>query len=471
MSSDEFSIRVTGLGKRYEIYSQPADRLKQMILPRLSRAVRKEPRGYFKEFWALRDVSFDVRRGETVGIVGRNGCGKSTLLQMICGTLNPTLGEIKVEGRIAALLELGAGFNPEFTGRENVFLSGLLYGISESELREKYDAILEFAEIGEFINQPVKTYSSGMYVRLAFAVAINVSPDILVVDEALAVGDEAFQRKCFARIDAIRDAGAAVLFVSHSAGTVVELCDRAILLDQGELLTVGSPKKVVSTYQKLLYAPAERIAQIRSEIRADFKGVAASEVGARATPGAVEAMSYADKEGMSHKKESADQDIEAYWDEGMQPSSTIIYENRGACIEDPHLRTLDGRRVNVLVPGGTYVYRFTVRVDRTLANVRCGMMIRSMTGVEVGGAATSLRQDALTLVESGDVLDVSFRFRCLLGPGTYFLNAGVLAALGEGEEYVDRRIDVSMFRVMPALDRLATGFIDLDVEPRLSVAV
>jgi len=465
MSSEEFSIHVGGIGKRYEIYTQPADRLKQMILPRLNRIVRREPREYFKEFWALRDISFNVRRGETVGIVGRNGCGKSTLLQMICGILHPTLGDIKVAGRIAALLELGAGFNPEFTGRENVFLSGMLYGLSEDELREKYDVILAFAEIGEFINQPVKTYSSGMYVRLAFAVAINVSPDILVVDEALAVGDEGFQRKCFARIEAIRDAGATVLFVSHSAGTVVELCDRAILLDRGELLMQGTPKHVISRYQKLLYAPKDRVAQIREEIRvSSVDGVnaanhpAASGHGGTAAPGNLENIAAPEDE------------IQPYWEEGLVSSSTVSYENRGAAIETPHLQTLDGHKVNVLVPGGTYIYTYRVRLERALVNVRCGMMIRSITGIEVGGASTSLPQNALPVVEAGEVINVRFRFRCLLAPGTYFLNAGVLAMLGEGEEYVDRQIDVAMFRVMPAADRLATGFVDLDVVPQLSIA-
>src|SRR5690348_2740583 len=223
MSSEDFSIRVDRLSKRYEIYAQPAHRLKQMILPRAQRAMRRSARTYFKEFWALRDVSFDVRRGETVGIVGRNGSGKSTLLQMICGTLHPTAGRISVGGRIAALLELGAGFNPEFTGRENVYLNAAVIGLSREEIDARFDDIAAFADIGDFMEQPVKTYSSGMYVRLAFAVAINVDPEILVVDEALAVGDELFQRKCFARIDAIRSKGATILFVSHSANAVVEL--------------------------------------------------------------------------------------------------------------------------------------------------------------------------------------------------------------------------------------------------------
>lgn len=471
MSSKEISIGVEGIGKCYEIYAKPVDRLKQMMMPKLARTLGRSGQNYYKEFWALRGISFDVRRGETVGIVGRNGSGKSTLLQMICGTLHPTLGSINVNGRIAALLELGAGFNPEFTGRENVFLSGLLYGISEEELREKYDDILAFAQIGDFIDQPVKTYSSGMYVRLAFAVAINVAPDILVVDEALAVGDEAFQRKCFARIEAIRNDGATVLFVSHSAGTVIELCDRAILLDQGELLAEGTPKNIVTTYQKLLYAPAEKVALIRESIRSQ----AVSEKAKR-----VEADGAQDKpeEANPHlqnrlqnptEEESLNSELSAYLDEGLISASAVAYENRGASIEDPHLRTKDGERVNVLVSGEQYSYTYMIRFDRALFNVRCGMMIRSITGVEIGGAASSLIQHAVTFAEAGSCLCAQFEFRCLLAPGTYFLSAGVLATIGEGEEYVDRRVDVVMFRVMPDANRIATGFVDLHVRPELTV--
>jgi lipopolysaccharide transport system ATP-binding protein len=262
--SSEPAIRLTGLGKTYPIYRKPHHRLAQML--------SRDKARWYREFPALRDVSLTIARGETVGIVGRNGSGKSTLLQMICGTLTPTAGELQVNGRIAALLELGAGFNPEFTGRENVYLNGSILGVGRDEMEAKFDAIAAFAEIGQFIEQPVKTYSSGMYVRLAFAVAIHVEPEILVVDEALSVGDEGFQRKCFARIDAIRDSGATVLFVSHAAGTVVDLCDRAILLDQGELIAEGTPKHVVGQYQKMLHAPAERAGALREEIKQMHRG-------------------------------------------------------------------------------------------------------------------------------------------------------------------------------------------------------
>jgi len=247
MSCDDLSIRVEGLGKCYEVYAQPADRLKQMVVPRIGRVFGREPRTYFREFWALRNVSFDVRRGETVGIIGRNGSGKSTLLQMVCGTLNPTEGLLQVHGRIAALLELGAGFNPEFTGRENVFLSGLLYGISETRLRERFQSIVEFADIGNFIEQPVKTYSSGMYVRLAFAIAAHVDADTLVIDEALSVGDVRFTQKCMRFLREFQKRGT-LLFVSHDTGAVTNLCSRAIWLNSGELVADGASRDVVERY-------------------------------------------------------------------------------------------------------------------------------------------------------------------------------------------------------------------------------
>ncbi|HEX5353164.1 MAG TPA: ABC transporter ATP-binding protein [Rhodanobacteraceae bacterium] len=247
MSCEDTSIRVRGLGKRFEMYAQPADRLKQMILPKVQRLTGLHSHDYFKEFWAVHDVSFSVQRGETVGIIGRNGSGKSTLLQIICGTLHPTLGHVETNGRIAALLELGAGFNPEFTGRENVFLSGLLYGISESELRDRFQSIVEFADIGDFIDQPVKTYSSGMYVRLAFSIAAHVDADILIIDEALSVGDVIFTQKCMRYLRAFQSRGTLV-FVSHDTAAVTNLCSRTIWLDGGRMMMDGPAKGVVEHY-------------------------------------------------------------------------------------------------------------------------------------------------------------------------------------------------------------------------------
>jgi lipopolysaccharide transport system ATP-binding protein len=247
MFPEDLSIYADCLSKRYEIYAQPADRLKQMLLPRLLRAVGGGEQKYFREFWALRDVSFSVMRGETVGIIGRNGSGKSTLLQMVCSTLHPTKGSVRVRGRIAALLELGAGFNREFTGRENVYLSGLLYGIPEGELRKRFKAIVDFADIGNFIDQPVKTYSSGMYVRLAFAIAAHVDADTLIIDEALSVGDVRFTQKCMRYLREFQQRGT-LLFVSHDTTAVINLCSRVIWLDSGRMIMDGAAREVVEQY-------------------------------------------------------------------------------------------------------------------------------------------------------------------------------------------------------------------------------
>src|SRR4051812_14418767 len=253
MSSDQPAIRVSGISKQYRLYSAPRDRLKQFIVPRIKGAVGLQPTPYYREFWALRDISFEVGKGEAVGIIGRNGSGKSTLLQIVTGTLAPTEGSVEANGRIAALLELGSGFNPEFTGRENVYLNGLLLGLTRSEVESRFDAIAAFADIGDPLDQPVKTYSSGMVLRLAFAVQVQVEPDILIVDEALAVGDALFQKRCFQRIERLVSQGTTLLFVSHEQEAVRTLTQRALLLDRGRVASWGLSSTVVLDYRRLLH--------------------------------------------------------------------------------------------------------------------------------------------------------------------------------------------------------------------------
>jgi lipopolysaccharide transport system ATP-binding protein len=252
MSSNDIAIRVQGLSKCYGIYANPRDRLKQFILPRLQRLMVQAPKQYYREFWALKDVSFEIKKGETVGIIGRNGSGKSTLLQMICGTLSPTSGSIQTNGRIAALLELGSGFNPEFTGRENVYMNASVLGLSKDEIDMRFNDIVSFADIGDFIEQPVKTYSSGMMVRLAFAVIAHVDADILVVDEALAVGDAFFTQKCMRFLRNFMKTGT-VLFVSHDTESIKNLCNYAVWLEKGEVIQEGTPKDVCELYLEAFY--------------------------------------------------------------------------------------------------------------------------------------------------------------------------------------------------------------------------
>ena len=284
----DIAIRVTNLSKCYQIYDTPRDRLKQFVVPTLCRVfpplrkffssstlnpqsftqhlvaqplscVGKTPAVsilapvFYKEFWALKDVSFEIKKGETVGIIGRNGSGKSTLLQMICGTLTPTGGSIETNGRIAALLELGSGFNPEFTGRENVYMNAGVLGLTNQEIDARFDEIVAFADIGDFIEQPVKTYSSGMFVRLAFAIQANVEPEILIIDEALAVGDAYFVHRCMLRFDELKKMGTTILFVSHDAGSVRNLCSRAIWLDNGSIMQIGNSSEVVDAYLAKLF--------------------------------------------------------------------------------------------------------------------------------------------------------------------------------------------------------------------------
>jgi lipopolysaccharide transport system ATP-binding protein len=239
----EIAISLNNVSKCFKRYGSPVDRLKELLLPGKSRA---------QEFWALRDVTLDIPKGQTVGIVGRNGSGKSTLLQIIAGTLTPTTGEVRVNGRVSALLELGSGFNPEFTGRQNVFFNGRLLGLSQKEIEDKFDEIAGFADIGDFIDQPVKTYSSGMFVRLAFAVAVNVDPEVLIVDEALAVGDVVFQHRCMRRMRSMMDSGVTTLFVSHDSGAIKTLCNWAVMIHDGQLYTTGLPNAVIIEYLKLV---------------------------------------------------------------------------------------------------------------------------------------------------------------------------------------------------------------------------
>ena len=442
---DDIAISLENVSKNFQIYNAPHDRLKQFILPRVRRFSGREPQQYFREFHALKDISLRVKKGETIGVIGRNGSGKSTLLQIICGTLFPSSGLVEVNGRIAALLELGSGFNPEFTGRENVYLNAAVLGLDREEIDLRFDDIAAFADIGEFIDQPVKTYSSGMYIRLAFAVSINVDADILVIDEALSVGDEAFQRRCFSRLQQIKENGGTIFFVSHAASMVVELCDRAILLDDGEQILSGKPKKVVSNYHRMIYASEDRIKALREEMLES---------------GGAESEKSTDSEDQQTSVGNGDTGPQDYYDAGLVPKSTIDYEKCGAEILDPHIETLSGKRVNVLSRGMDYecVYRIDIKEDAF--GVRAGGMIKTITGLELGGVMSHPVGQNIEHVESGDTLAVRLGFRCTLLAGVYFFNAGVVGVKDGAEVFLDRIVDAMMFRVQTETDLHVVGVVD-----------
>lgn len=438
-------VRVRGLGKRYALHATPWQRVRA--------ALRGAHPPGVGELWALRDVSFDVARGESFGIVGRNGCGKSTLLEIIAGTLEPTAGEVWVGGQLAALLELGAGFDPALTGRENVHVQGALLGMSRREIAARFEEIADFAELGPYLEEPVRHYSTGMFVRLAFAVAVCATPEILVVDEALAVGDEAFQRRCFARIERMKQEGATLLFVSHAASAVLELCDRALLLDAGEALVEGAPRDVLARYHRLLYAPPARRAAVREEIVQQARAVAAG-APLVAPPGSIgEAPGRVKPEPLEAER----------FDAGLESKSRVDYAPRGAHIEDVRIETRDGRRVNVLHRGATYHYVYRVRFERPAMGVRFGMMIKNLVGSELGGVADAPADGVGRTAGAGDCVDVRLPFCARLLPGTYFANAGVVALDAGDEIFLHRILDVLAFRVAPEAGLRATG--TLDVSP------
>ncbi|ELR65070.1 Teichoic acid export ATP-binding protein TagH [Photobacterium marinum] len=457
--SSKIAIEVKNVIKKFQVYDRPQNRLKQAIYPRFCTLLGLESRAYYQDFPALNNVSFTIKKGETVGIVGRNGSGKSTILQIICGTLSQTSGTVTTNGRIAALLELGSGFNPEFTGRENVYMNAAILGLSRQEIDGRFSDIEAFADIGDFIDQPVKTYSSGMMVRLAFAVSINVEPEILIVDEALAVGDELFQRKCYSRIEEIKKNGATILFVTHSASTIIELCDRAILMDSGECLGAATPKRIISCYQKLLYAADEKKQYVRSSIVESIKSEKNDSDLKLSTD--VEHQEQETGGKVKGKNEKLKEDYcKEYFDPNLKPTSTIAYESNGAKITNPRITTIEGKEVNNLVRGRRYNFQYNVTFDSSIENVRFGMLIKTLSGVELGGAASSTPNNCIEHIDICETKEIKFSFDCQLNPGVYFLNAGVMGHVDRAETYLHRLIDIAMFRVIPEVEILSTGIID-----------
>jgi lipopolysaccharide transport system ATP-binding protein len=443
--SSEFSIKVENLSKCYHVYDHPRDRLKQFILPRARGLVGLDRGQNYREFWALRDVSFEVRKGETVGIIGRNGSGKSTLLQMICGTLNPTHGTVETHGRIAALLELGSGFNPEFTGRENVYMNAAVLGLEEAEIDARFDEIAEFADIGQFIEQSVKSYSSGMIVRLAFAVQAMIDPDIFIVDEALAVGDEKFQRKCFARLEELKSKGTSILFVSHSAATMIELCDRTLFLEQGNRLMYCQAPQAIRAYQALIYAPEGEYQRLVEKYRTFDAG------GTAALPQE------------EHKPAPAPEEPVDAFDPGLIPDTTTIYPEQGGAIEKFSILDEQGRLVNVLQPGKVYQFEVIGNFQENFSGVFWGLHIRNISGAVVTGQRYPEEGVFMENVRAGSKFNVKFSFRMDLLPGAYFAGGGIWST--QEPNNVHRILDAVMFRVMPR-DRLTSfGYVCLASNP------
>jgi len=458
MSFDEvlpaasIAVSVKGLSKRYEIYASPQDRLKQMVIPRLRKLLRRPPRSYFREFWALNDVSFNVRRGEAVGVIGRNGSGKSTLLQIVCGTLEASHGEVRSNGRIAALLELGAGFNPEFTGKENVFLSGLVYGIPEETLKRRYQEIVDFAEIGEHIDQPVKTYSSGMYVRLAFAVAAFCDPDVLIIDEALSVGDVYFQRKCFKRINELRENGCTLLFVTHSLDTLMQLCDRGIVIDRGNMVFDGPAKPAATEYLRRVFGSHNPVKAVKNETPSS-------------EPSEVEAIADGDR---SYFAALAHQDLFAH-----RPG----YNRDETRLGDGSARALDfvveGQRDTPPIVNARERFRLLVRYgfEQAADRIIFGMQVRTREGSVVYSANSFTVHNRLFSYAAGAIALIEFDLRATLLPGQYFVTVGVSQYDDQGAEIraMDRRVDAIILTIIGGAQH-TNGIADMELDVHVTEA-
>ena len=438
MSCSPVAIEISHLSKSYQVYQKPQHRLLQSLL-----RGRKQ---FYTEFWALRDVSLSIGAGETVGVLGRNGSGKSTLLQLIAGTLQPTSGEVAVHGRVAAILELGAGFNPEFTGRENVDLAASVYGMTDTQVAERMDDILHFADIGEFIDRPVKSYSSGMYARLAFSVAIHVDPEILIVDEALAVGDAKFQAQCFRKFEEFKQRGVTILFVSHSIDQIARHCTRALLLEHGEAVMTGEPKPVIARYLELLFGTSAKTPAAAPTRPA--RSLPEDPFGARAANGE---DAFTQRHGYNH--------LEHRWGDGR------------AQIVDYLLLDEAGADVAALTTGGRATLYFKVRFVQSIPRPIYGVTIKTPDGIEVAGANS---QDSVSFPswesrEAGEVAVVRFDFTCSLNGGEYLISVGVAEVGAGGVVPLDRRYDAIHLQV--ANPRKVFGLVDLGLMPAESERV
>ncbi|MEP6634564.1 MAG: ABC transporter ATP-binding protein [Luteimonas sp.] len=445
--SSEIVIRVRNVSKSFSIFDKPHQRLMQLIAPKRAAAA--------EDFKALSNVTFDVRRGEAVGIIGRNGSGKSTLLQIVCGTLQPTSGEVHVGGRVAALLELGAGFNPEFTGRENVFLYGSLLGLTRKQVDERLERILAFAEIGEHVDQPVKTYSSGMFVRLAFAIASNSDPEVLIVDEALAVGDIYFQRKCYRRIEELRDGGCTLLLVTHSMDSLVQLCDRGVVLEGGHQVFDGECKAAVGVYMKCLFG---------QNLGADVDPPTAEEMAEDEAEG-LPALAHDDRallEQGGHRDMFASRP-------GYNRGETRLGDGRAVLGDFLVSSGLGhGPVVRAREPFSLFVrYAFRENVDRLVF----GVQLRTVEGLVVYSYNTFIADNVLYDCTAREVLVAEFRMRCALLPNQYFMTLGV-SRFDEGGENItaiDRRVDSVILTVLGDSAH-SNGIADLEAKIELSHA-
>ncbi len=440
MSTPRPALRIAGVSKHFEIYASPA----QMLLELIGFGTRHE------RFSALTDVSFEIGRSEVVGIVGRNGAGKSTLLKLVAGTLAADAGTIEIDGRISAILELGTGFHPDYSGRENIVMGGLCLGMTRREIVAKQEEVVAFSELGDFIDRPFRTYSSGMQARLCFATALACEPTILIVDEALSVGDVRFQRKCFAHFETLRARGTTILLVSHDMNAVAQICDRAVWLERGRVVGAGPAKEVAENYMRAMLSNATTAA-----------GAATSHATSHA---AIHATSHATSHAPSASSVTISATPSAATALGGDIAPEIRYGSGAAVIEHVEVVDAAGNPVNLLRPRTAYTLRAHVRAVQALDDLHVGFAIRTVRGVELFSINPRPQRVAPVPLAPGESVTAEVAFTNHLAPGDYFLTVGAWG-LGEGAHH-DRRVDVLQLHVAGDVGALAQSLVDLEAKYR-----
>jgi len=451
------AIKVDNVTKVYKLYERPIDRLKETLRPG-----HKE---YHRKFYALNNISFDVEEGQFVGIIGTNGSGKSTILKIITGVLTPTQGEVTVNGRVSALLELGAGFNMEYTGIENIYMNGTMMGYSRQEMDAKLPEILEFADIGDFVYQPCKTYSSGMFVRLAFALAINVDPEILIVDEALAVGDVFFQAKCYKKINEIRESGTTVILVTHDMGTIIKYCDKVVVLNRGKFVDEGDPGKMVDLYKKILAGQyteedLEGIGQkadfadqlLRESENADRTKVTGEDAGTETKDSLTQTVTAASVDGS---------DVDEVWMDKLSTNAQQLkYGNGAAEIIDVGIFDHKKELSNLLLKGKPWTLKIKVRFAEQVKDPIFAFTIKDSKGTEITGTNTMIEGCDTGVAQPGDVVVATFRQQMDLQGKDYLLSLGCTGFVNGEFVVFDRLYDVANLTVIS--DKNTVGYFDMN---------
>jgi len=437
----EYAITIENLSKKYRLYRSKKDRMKEALTP--------FGKKLHKDFYAISNVNLKVKKGEILGIVGKNGSGKSTLLKLIAGVINPTDGCVKSIGNLIPLLELGSGFNPEYTGLENIYFYSSIIGFSRKETDQKLQEIIDFAEIGDFIHQPIKTYSSGMKARLAFAVSVNVNPDILILDEVLSVGDELFRRKSFVKMEEFFKAGKTILYVSHAANTIIQLCNRAILIDDGEILFDGSPKEVIHNYHKILFAKKGNITSVKEEI----KGLTSLNNDSTIKKDETEEVSV----DVLKKEEKPG----AYFIPNFKPTSTSIMKMADIDVSEFQILTLDGKKVNVLVQNEEYFFTYKVKFNSRTRNIRFGMSIRTDKSLLLSSMRyIKKNKDLNRTFKKGEIFNVKWKFKCIFLQKNYFIYSSISSYENSEFSCLVAMSDVLVFKVIAKSDNQHGGFVN-----------